>query len=155
MFEIKIWVRVLKALKISDKDKDELLSKNLNLFESLLYKVSKVKQEFDEKKDLSVYEIEAYSRLITNISIRLSESLEEIAYATIEILKSRLKSLLESHESAVKPVKVTLKCCRVIKKECKAIGKLKKCFRDHRIEKSLLQIEELEDFVLNKYFKVL
>lgn len=152
MFEIKIWVQVLKALKISDKDKEELLSKNLNLFESLLYKISKVKQDFEEKKDLSVYEIEAYSRLITNISTRLAESWEEIAHTTIEILKSRLKLLLESHENAVKRVKITLKCCRVIKRECNDTGKIKRCYLDRRIEKSLLQLEELEDFVLSKYF---
>lgn len=155
MFEIKKWVQVLKALKVSDKQKEELLKKNLNLFENLLYKISKIKQDFDEKTDLSEFEIEAYSRLIANITKRLVESWEDIVIAAIESLQIHLEQLMLIQSSCLKKVKTTLKCCRVILKECKDCGKLKSCYRNPRIEKNLSRLEEFQEFVSDRYLSVI
>ena len=155
MFEVKKWVQVLKALKVSDKQKEELLKKNLNLFENLLYKISKIKQDFDEKTDLSEYEIEAYSRLIANITKRLVESWEDIVIAAIESLQNHLEQLMLSQSNCLIKVKTTLKCCRAVLKECKDSEKIKCCYRNPRIEKNLSRVEELKEFVNDRYLSVI
>ena len=123
------------------------------LFEGILYKIEKIKNDFVEKNIISDYEIEAYSRSINSLILKLVESWEEIVLTALETLKNRLELLVENQNLNMKTVKLTLRCCKRARNEMHDDEKLKSIYQKPKFEKYIWVVNTLEELVIRKYFK--
>ena len=153
MLEIRRWIHILKLLKLNEKAQVDIYKKNMFLFEGILYKIEKIKNDFVEKNIISDYEIEAYSRSINSLILKLVESWEEIVLTALETLKNRLELLVENQNLNMKTVKLTLRCCKRARNEMHDDEKLKSIYQKPKFEKYIWVVNTLEELVIRKYFK--
>lgn len=153
MLEIRRWINILKLLKLNEKAQVDIYKKNMCLFEGILYKIQKIKNDFIEKNILSDYEIEAYSRSINSLILKLVESWEEIVLTALETLKNHLELLVENQSLNLKTVKLTLRCWKKARNEMHDDEKLKPNYQKTKFEKYIWVVNTLEELVIRKYFK--
>ena len=142
----------MKLLKLNEKVQTDIYKKNMFLFEGALYKIEKMKFDFIEKQIMSDYEIEAYSRSINSLCLKLVETWQEIVLTALETLKIRMEMLVETESLNMKTVKSTLMCCRKARNEMHIDGKIKSNYQKTEFEKYIWVLSTFEELLMNKYF---
>ena len=151
MLEIRIWIHIIKLLKLNEKAQTDIYKKNMFLFEGALYKIERMKNDFVEKQIMSDYEIEAYSRSINSLCLKLVETWQEIVLTALDTLKIRMEMLMESQSLNMKTVKLTLRCCRKARIEMNIDGKIKSNYQKAEFQKYIWFISTFEELLMNKY----
>lgn len=155
MLGISLWLKITKISGVHSGPQQELYKTSLNLFETVQYKILKIKKSFSENFPLSDSEIEAYSRYISVLSMQLVQNWEEIVKISMEIMSCELEKVLSDEFKG--PIKVAriLRFCKLIDKECMEQEKIKIEYDKPEIVKVLEKVNDLKRSVLNKYLRIL
>ena len=127
---------------------ENLLKNSLLVFENIESKIENMKQKLFENSELSIHEIEAYSRSLNNLTRLLVKNWREIVLCSLKtIFKILEQNLLDDNQ---KITRNSIDCCERINSECKNGCKIKPHYSTNKISYVLIMIEELHKSFLRK-----
>lgn len=155
MLGIRLWIKISKISGMHSGPQQELYKASLNLFESVQYKILKIKKSFSENFPLSDSELEAYSRYISVLSMQLVQNWEEIVKISMEVISCELEKFLsEDFKEMIKVARI-LRFCKLIEKECMGKEKIKIEYDRPEIVKVFERVRDLKGSVLKKYLRII
>ncbi|OMJ93228.1 hypothetical protein SteCoe_3802 [Stentor coeruleus] len=152
MYDLALWTKIPKSFGINSANQVKAYKKSLFILDDVQAKIDKIRQTFSETSNISDYEIEIYSRYLTNLSCLLLRNYEEIVINSLEIIIFVLEKTLSQEEKNLKKIRKYLSFCQLVKEECKTGSESKCKYNCLKIEEALEKIENLRGCVLGKYF---
>lgn len=152
MLDTSLWLKITKSSGIDSKPQQELFISSLNLFETVQYKIRRIKKSFSKDFHLSDSELEAYSRYITALTMQLMQNWEEIVKISLETICDQLQKFLSEDFQGLKKVVKSLRFCRKIEGECLEQGKIKFEYDKPELGKAIEKVSELKMSIIKKYF---
>ena len=151
MFDIGIWVQILKILGISSLSHEKICKKSLIVFESVEAKIEKMRKSLVDQSNISDNEIEAYHRYLSSLTFLLVENWQKTVLKSLKIIVKQLERILCQETVCLKKIRKSISCCKRVQEECKSGNTLKVNYLGMKAEINVSRIEELQETFIQKY----